>query len=109
MESETLKEPAPTEETAHNGKGNGSNGADARGRLIAAAAVVAVGGAFIAAGVAGIFQLISRFTAKCPQDLPVNDPAPELWKKLMAPELGGQTLGVPEKAAAAVAFKSGGK
>lgn len=87
---------------------NGSDG-DKRGRLIAAAALVAVGGAFLAAGVAGIFQMVSRFTAKCPADVSINDPAPELWKKLVAPDLGDQKLGVPDTVAPQVAFKSGPK
>ncbi len=53
-----------------------------RGRMVATGLVTAVILTFIAVIVAGIFQITSRLLIPCPVDLPVNDPAPILWRNI---------------------------
>lgn len=70
--------------------------AEKRGRMVVAGATLVVILCLIAVLVAGIFQLTSRWLVKCPEDLPVNDPARVLWQKLETRKLADQTLGVPD-------------
>ena len=70
--------------------------AEKRGRMVVAGATLVVILCLIAVLVAGIFQLTSRWLVKCPEDMPVNDPARVLWQKLETPKLADQTLGVSD-------------
>lgn len=80
--------------------------AEKRSRMIAAGVVLAVILSVIAVLVAGIFQLTSQWFIACPSDLPVNDPAPILWKKMESTKLGNQPLGVTEKLVSETRFKA---
>jgi len=55
--------------------------------------------------VAAIFQLTSRWVIVCPSDLPVNDPAPILWKGMVSESVPPQPLGVPEKLTGEAGYK----
>lgn len=68
--------------------------AEKRGRMVVTGATLVVILCLVAVLVAGIFQLTSGWLVKCPEDLPVNDPARVLWQKLESPKLADQTLGV---------------
>jgi hypothetical protein len=70
--------------------------AEKRGRMVVAGATLVVILCLIAVLVAGIFQLTSRWLVKCPEDMPVNDPARVLWQKVETPKLADQTLGVAD-------------
>ena len=87
MELESAEEPeeAPPKEDALNGK---------RGRVVAAGLVATVAVALIALLVAAVFQVTSRWLITCPTDLPVNDPAPVLWKAMLSEKVGPYGLGV---------------
>jgi hypothetical protein len=76
-----------------------------RGRMVATGLVTAVILSIIAVIVAGIFQFTSRLLIPCPTDLPVNDPAPILWRSITAPQLGPQSLGISDKIAGEVKLK----
>ncbi len=79
--------------------------AEKRGRMVAAGAVTAVILSAIAVLVAGVFHLTSRWMATCPRDLPVNDPAPILWKDLTAQKESVGSLGVPDGVASQTGLK----
>ncbi len=79
--------------------------AEKRGRMVAAGAVTAVILSAIAVLVAGVFHLTSRWITYCPKDLPVNDPAPILWKDLTADKEAASPLGVPESLTAQTGLK----
>jgi len=74
----------------NNGKQNGQ-----ASRLIAAGLVATVVLSIVAVLVTGIFQVTSRWMKTCPTDLPVNDPAPVLWERIVSPEVKTQSSGVP--------------
>ena len=76
-----------------------------RGRMVATGLVTAVILTVIAVIVAGIFQITSRLLIQCPVDLPVNDPAPILWRNITAPQVGPQSLGISDKIAGEVKLK----
>lgn len=76
---------------------NDSGANDKRGRMIIAGMVATVILAVIAVVVAGIFQLTSKWLLVCPSDLPVNDPAPVLWKDVVSDKAVTRGIGVPEK------------
>lgn len=76
-----------------------------RGRLVTAGLLATVAVALVALAVAGIVQLTSRWLAVCPTDLPVNDPAPVLWKAVVTDDVKVQSLGVPEKLLGEARFK----
>ncbi len=79
--------------------------AQKRGRMVAAGVIAAVILSGIAVGVAGIFQFTAARLMSCPQDLPVNDPAPILWKDVVETKGPNASLGVPAKLAKEVALK----
>ena len=79
--------------------------AQKRGRMVAAGVVAAVILAGIAVVVAGIFQYTSGWLIKCPSDLPVNDPAPILWKDVTTKRAESAPLGVPTSIAKNAAWK----
>jgi hypothetical protein len=79
--------------------------AQKRGRMIAAGVVATVILAVVAVVVAGIFQFTAGWLIKCPGDLPVNDPAPILWKDVVNKETQKAPLGVPDKLAKQAAWK----
>jgi hypothetical protein len=87
MELESAEKPqeAPAKTDILNGK---------RGRMVAAGLVATVAVALIALLVAAIFQVTSRWLITCPTDLPVNDPAPILWKAMLSEKVGPYGLGV---------------
>lgn len=87
MELESAEEPEEARPKADilNGK---------RGRMVAAGLVATVAVALIALLVAAIFQVTSRWLITCPTDLPVNDPAPVLWKAMLSEKVGPYGLGV---------------
>jgi hypothetical protein len=60
----------------------------------------------VAVLVAGIFQLTSRWLIPCPTDLPINDPAPILWTRLISDKVGPASLGLPKGVAVEVRLKS---
>lgn len=76
-----------------------------RGRMVATGLVTAVILTIIAVIVAGIFQITSRLFIPCPQDLPVNDPAPILWRNIVSPQATPQSLGISDKIAGEVKLK----
>jgi hypothetical protein len=76
-----------------------------RGRMVATGLVTAVILTVIAVIVAGVFQMTSKLLIECPTDLPVNDPAPILWRNITAPEVGPQSLGISDKIAGEVKLK----
>ena len=91
-ETEPVEEPAaaePKESTVAVKKpGVGPNGlALKRGRMVATGLVTAVILSIIAVIVVGIFQITSRLFIQCPTDLPVNDPAPILWKDVTSQQV----------------------
>jgi hypothetical protein len=65
-----------------------------RGRMVAAGLTATVAVALIALLVAAIFQVTSRWLITCPTDLPVNDPAPVLWKAMVSEKVAPSGLGV---------------
>ncbi len=77
-----------------------------RGRLIAAGVVTTVLLSFLALVVAGIFQLTVKWLTVCPMDLPVNDPAPVLWQKVVQEQPFTAGTGVPENVKTQAGFKS---
>ncbi|MFH1115517.1 MAG: hypothetical protein V1792_16535 [Pseudomonadota bacterium] len=79
--------------------------AQKRGRMVAAGFIASVILAVIAVTVAGIFQFTSGWLVKCPSDLPVNDPAPILWKDVESKEAKSAPLGVPEDLMKQVGWK----
>jgi hypothetical protein len=79
--------------------------AEKRGRLVMAGLIATATVSIIALGVAGVVQLTSRWLTVCPTDLPVNDPAPILWKTVTADQIKAQPLGVPERIAGEARFK----
>jgi hypothetical protein len=66
-----------------------------RGRMVATGLIAAVILSVIAVVVAALFQLSSRWLLSCTSALPVNDPAPILWKNLTSRQEGSAPLGVP--------------
>ena len=105
MHAETDEKPAAEEEAT--GQVNGL--ADKRGRMVAAGVIAAVILSGIAVLVAGIMEISGRGSAKGPQELSVNDPAPILWDVLTTDKGGTGTLGVPGNLTAETALKSGAK
>lgn len=89
----------PEKTTSHN---NSSR----RGRMITAGLLATVVLALIAILVSGIFQVTSRWLIVCPQDLPVNDPAPILWQDVVEQGPRSAKLGVPDKLVSQTGFKS---
>ncbi|MEW6529630.1 MAG: hypothetical protein AB1473_02265 [Thermodesulfobacteriota bacterium] len=79
--------------------------AEKRGRMVVGGAVSVVIISVIALLVAAIFQLTSRWLMVCPSDLPVNDPAPILWKGMVSETVQPQPLGVPEKLSGEAGYK----
>ncbi|MFZ5865387.1 MAG: hypothetical protein ACOYXY_05875 [Thermodesulfobacteriota bacterium] len=79
--------------------------AEKRGRMVVAGAVSVVIISVIALLVAAIFQLTSQWLMVCPSDLPVNDPAPILWKGMVSESVSPQPLGVPEKLTGEAGYK----
>jgi len=65
-----------------------------RGRMVVAGLVATVVVSLIALLVAAIFQVTSRWLITCPTDLPVNDPAPILWKTMVSESATPFRLGV---------------
>jgi len=80
--------------------------AEKRGRLVTAGLVAAAILSAIAVLVAAVFQLTSRWLIVCPTDLPVNDPAPILWKEMISEKGNQASLGIPEKISQQVKFKN---
>lgn len=77
---------------------HGNNGlAEKRGRLISAAVIATIILSVIAVSVFGIFQITSKMLIVCPQDLPVNDPAPVLWQDIVSDKTKIAKLGVSDK------------
>lgn len=76
-----------------------------RGRLVTAGLIATVVVALVALAVAGLVQLTSKWLVVCPTDLPVNDPAPILWKTVVTDDVKAQALGVPEKLLGEARFK----
>ena len=76
-----------------------------RGRIVATGLVTAVILSLIAVIVAGIFQVTSKLMTPCPTDLPVNDPAPILWKSMTSQQVTAQPLGISEKISGEVKLK----
>lgn len=76
-----------------------------RGRIVATGLVTAVILSLIAVIVAGIFQITSRLLIPCPTDLPVNDPAPILWKNMTSRQVAAQPLGISDKISGEVKLK----
>ena len=66
-----------------------------RGRMITAGLVATIIVSLVALLVAAIFQVTSRWLVTCPTDLPVNDPAPILWKTMVSESATPFRLGVP--------------
>jgi len=98
--SEEMAESQASEETAESkvpGEITNNHIARKRGRMVAAGLIASVILAVVAMTVAGIFQLTSGRLIKCPSDLPVNDPAPILWKDVESKEVKSTSLGVPEE------------
>lgn len=79
--------------------------AQKRGRMVGAGVVAAVILACIAVVVAGIFQFTAGWFIKCPADLPVNDPAPILWKDVTSKRAESAPLGVPTSLAKSASWK----
>lgn len=79
--------------------------AQKRGRMVAAGLIASVILTVIAMAVTGIFQFTSGWLTKCPGDLPVNDPAPILWKDVAGKEVKSAPLGVPESLLKQVSWK----
>jgi hypothetical protein len=79
--------------------------AEKRGRMVASGLIAAVVLSLIAVLVAGIFQFGTKFLAPCPADLPVNDPAPVLWKAMTAENVPQQSLGVAQTVSGQVKLK----
>jgi hypothetical protein len=80
--------------------------AEKRGRMVASGLIAAVVLSLIAVLVAGIFQFGSKFLAPCPADLPVNDPAPVLWKAMTDERVPQQSLGVGQSVSGQVKLKA---
>lgn len=76
-----------------------------RGRMVATGLGAAVILSVIAVIVAGIFQVTSKLLIECPTDLPVNDPAPILWRNIVSPQATQQSLGISDKIAGEVKLK----
>jgi hypothetical protein len=76
-----------------------------RGRMVVAGLVATVGVCLIALLVAAIFQLTSRWLVECPTDLPVNDPAPILWKAMVTENVPPHQLGVSGEILKEAGFK----
>ncbi|MGO9116338.1 MAG: hypothetical protein ACLQPD_01875 [Desulfomonilaceae bacterium] len=76
-----------------------------RGRTVATGLVTAVILSLIAVIVAGIFQITSRLLIPCPTDLPINDPAPILWKNMTSQQVTAQPLGISDKISGQVKLK----
>jgi hypothetical protein len=76
-----------------------------RGRMIAAGVAATVILSLIAILVAAIFQVTSKWLVVCPTDLPVNDPAPILWKTMVSESVTPFGLGVPEDILKEAGFK----
>ncbi len=109
-EAKSIEEPAadePTEPTAEEEKPavQVEELAVRRGRMVATGLVTAVILALIAVIVAGIFQVTSKLMTPCPTDLPVNDPAPILWKSMTSQQVTAQPLGISEKFSGEVKLK----
>jgi hypothetical protein len=79
--------------------------AEKRGRMVVGGAISVVIISVITLLVAAIFQLTSRWVIVCPSDLPVNDPAPILWKGMVSESVPPQPLGVPEKLTGEAGYK----
>ena len=73
--------------------------------MVATGLVTAVILSLIAVIVAGIFQITSRLLIPCPTDLPVNDPAPILWKNMTSQQVTPQPLGISDKISGEVKLK----
>ena len=76
-----------------------------RGRTVATGLVTAVILSLIVVIVAGIFQVTSKLMTPCPTDLPVNDPAPILWKNMTSQQVTAQPLGISERISGEVKLK----
>ncbi|MCX5861502.1 MAG: hypothetical protein WCG29_00515 [Desulfomonile sp.] len=110
-------EPAPSQEDVALAERVPSNGNqhekssadnDKRGRVVVAGLMATVILAVVALLVAGIFQLTTRWLIVCPKELPVNDPAPVLWKDVVSDKVSPKTLGVPGKLLTEAGLKLGG-
>ena len=77
-----------------------------RGKMITSTLVTTIIITFVAIAVAGVFQLTGWFLRVCPQELPVNDPSPILWKDVTCEKPVNATLGVPDKLKQETALKS---
>lgn len=77
-----------------------------RGKMITSTLVTTIIITFIAIAVAGLFQLTGWFLRVCPQELPVNDPSPILWKDVTSDKPVNAILGVPDKLKQETALKS---
>jgi hypothetical protein len=77
-----------------------------RGKMITSTLVTTIIITFIAIAVAGVFQFTGWFLRVCPQELPVNDPSPILWKDVTSDKPVNATLGVPDKLKQETALKS---
>jgi hypothetical protein len=79
--------------------------AEKGGRMVVAGLVAAVVVSLIALLVVAIFQITSRWLVTCPTDLPVNDPAPILWKAMVSENMPPHKLGVPGEILKDAGFK----
>ena len=77
-----------------------------RRRLVVGGLVAATILSLVAVLVAGIFQLTARWLIQCPQDLPVNDPSPVLWKEMISDKAVNQPLGIQDKLVEVTKFKT---
>ncbi|MBI4963391.1 MAG: hypothetical protein HY913_08940 [Desulfomonile tiedjei] len=95
-EEEPAAEPLELEsaEEAEKPPTTAESSVEKRGRMVVAGLVATVVVSFVALLVAAIFQVTSRWLVPCPTDLPVNDPAPILWKAMLSEKVPPYQLGV---------------
>ncbi len=96
-ESQVQNEEGPVIKNGAEKNHSSNNLAEKRGRLISAAMIATIILSVIAVLVVGIFQITNKMLVVCPQDLPVNDPAPILWHDIVSDQVKVAKLGVPEK------------
>jgi hypothetical protein len=94
-----------SEEKAGEAPHEGNALAEKRGRLVAGGIAATVVLSVVALLVFGIFQLTGWWRVVCPTDLPVNDPAPLLWKVVTSDQPGAHSLGVTGGIAEEAAYK----
>ena len=73
--------------------------------MVAAGVIAAVILSGIAVVVAAVFQTTSSWLMPCPRDLPVNDPAPILWKDVVGKTDKPAPLGGPAALAKQASWK----